>query len=88
MSTMDESRQVKMIGELRGFIKKTLADPTIPQRCMEIARRYKNDPDGDLKMAQEISATTTIRIPDDQSDADRMFIEILREVLDDEAALY
>ncbi|MDX1451425.1 MAG: hypothetical protein R3183_02630 [Oleiphilaceae bacterium] len=55
---------------------------------MEIARRYKDEPDADKKIAEEISATTIVRIPEDHSDADKMFLEIINEVLDDEAALY
>ena len=82
------SRQAKMISEMRGFIKKVLADPSIPASCMEIARRHKSAEDGDLLIAQEISASTTIRIPEEMSDADRLFIEVINEVLEDEEALY
>ena len=88
MSTTNESRQAKMIDELRGFIKKVLADPTIPARCMEIARTMQNEKEADHKIANEISATTNIRIPENLSEADEMFIDVIREVLEDEAALY
>lgn len=88
MGSATESRQGKMIAEMRGFIKKVLADPTIPAKCMEIGRRLHTEKDADRKMADEISATTTIRIPDEMSDADQLFIEVLKEVLEDEAALY
>ncbi|GAA3971523.1 hypothetical protein [Allohahella marinimesophila] len=82
------SRQARMISEMRGFIKKVLADPTITARCMEIARQHRNERDADTLIAQEISATTTIRIPEEMSDADRLFIEVINEVLEDEEALY
>ncbi|OZG74988.1 hypothetical protein BTA51_00880 [Hahella sp. CCB-MM4] len=88
MSSADEGRQARIIDEMRGFIKKVLADPTIPAKCMEIARRLHNDENADQKIADEISATTTIRIPEIMSDADRIFIEAIKEVLEDEAALY
>ena len=88
MSSTNESRQAKMIDELRGFIKKVLADPTIPARCMEIARSLQNEQDADRKIADEISGTTTIRIPENMSEADELFIEVVKEVLEDEAALY
>jgi len=39
-------------------------------------------------MADEISATTTIRIPETLSEADELFLDVLLEVLEDEAALY
>ena len=88
MSSIEESRQGKVIAELRTFIKKVLADPTVASTSMEIARRYKDEPDADRRIADEISAQTTVRIPEKMSDADRMFLEIIHEVLDDEAALY
>jgi len=88
MSSADEGRQARMISEMRGFIKKVLADPTIPVKCMEIARRVHTETDADQKIANEISASTTIRIPEIMSEADRLFIEVINEVLVDEAALY
>ncbi|MBJ6136625.1 hypothetical protein [Marinobacter litoralis] len=88
MSSSVESHQAKMIGELRVFIKKVLSDPTIAVKSVDIARNYKGQADADELIAREISANTTIRIPEAWSDADKMFLEILHEVLDDEDALY
>ncbi|BES73508.1 hypothetical protein RE428_45260 [Marinobacter nanhaiticus D15-8W] len=88
MSTASESRQARIIDELRVFIKKVLSDPTVAVKCVEIARRYRDDPNANQKIAEEISANTTVRIPEQWSEADRMFLDILRDVLDDEAALY
>lgn len=88
MSTAETSRQAKIIDELRVFIKKVLSDPTIAVKSMEIARKYRDEPNADELIAREISANTTIRIPENWSDADRMFLDILHEVLDDESALY
>ncbi len=88
MSSSIESRQAKMIDELRGFIKKVLADPTIPAKCMEIARSLQQEADSDRKIANEISSTTTIRIPENMSEADELFLQVIKDVLEDEAALY
>jgi len=88
MGTSNEGRQAKMIEELRVFIKKVMSDPTIAVKSMEIARKYRGEPNADELMAREISANTTIRIPEAWSEADKMFLEILHEVLDDEEALY
>lgn len=89
MSTQIESRrQAKVIDELRVFIKKVLSDPTIAVKSIDIARKYRSEPGSDELIAREISANTTIRIPEKWSDADRMFLEIIDEVLDDEEALY
>ncbi|MFT5716150.1 MAG: hypothetical protein ACJAWS_001362 [Oleiphilaceae bacterium] len=88
MSTSEESRQAKVISELRVFIRKVLSDPTVASKCMEIARKLKDAPNADKLIAEEISASTIVRIPEELSDADKVFIEIIGEVLDDEAALY
>ncbi|PIE44245.1 MAG: hypothetical protein CSA50_01295 [Gammaproteobacteria bacterium] len=88
MSTIQEGRQRKMIGELRSFIKKVLSDPDLAKQCMDIARRLKDEPDAESKIAREIGATTMVRIPEEHSEADKLFLEIIFEVLDDEAALY
>ncbi|MDR9424561.1 MAG: hypothetical protein ACTMHG_05275 [Marinobacter sp.] len=88
MGTSNESRQAKMIEELRVFIKKVMSEPTIAVKSMEIARKYRGEPNADELVAREISANTTIRIPENWSEADKMFLEILHEVLDDEEALY
>ena len=50
--------------------------------------QVKGEANADELMAREISANTTIRIPESWSEADKMFLEILHEVLDDEEALY
>lgn len=85
MSSVEASRQGKVISELRTFIKKVLSEPTVAAKCMEIARQYKDDP---ARIASEISSQTIVRIPEQHSEADRIFLEIIEEVLDDEAALY
>lgn len=88
MSSAEESRQAKVISELRIFIKKVLSDPTVASTCMDIARNLKNEPDADVKIAEAISAQTIVRIPETLSDADRIFIDIIKDVLEDESALY
>lgn len=88
MSNVSERRQAKVIDELCVFIKKVLSDPTIAVRCVEVARKHRGKPDADQLIAEEISATTMVRIPEVWSDADRMFLDILSEVLNDEEALY
>ncbi|MBS8240411.1 hypothetical protein DYI22_07820 [Marinobacter lipolyticus] len=88
MSSSAESRQARMIDELRVFIKKVLSDPTIAVKSVEIARKHRNEHNANEVIAREISANTTIRIPENWSEADHMFLDILHEVLDDEEALY
>jgi hypothetical protein len=70
------------------FIKKVLSDPTIAVKSVEIARKHRSEQNANEVIAREISANTTIRIPENWSEADHMFLDILHEVLDDEEALY
>ncbi|ARU58743.1 MAG: hypothetical protein MI864_12925 [Pseudomonadales bacterium] len=88
MSSVEESRQGKVIDELKTFIKKVLSDPGLAQKCMEIARELKDEPDAQRKIAEAISSQTVVRIPEVMSEADKMFIEIIHDVLEDESALY
>jgi hypothetical protein len=88
MSSAEVSRQAKIIRELRVFIRKVLSEPTLASACMEIARELKNEPDAAKKIAEKISSSTMVRIPEELSDADKIFLEIIHEVLDDESALY
>ena len=88
MSSSEESRQAKVISELSVFIRKVLSDPTVASKCMEIARKLKDEPNSDKLIAEEVSASTIVRIPEEHSDADKIFINVIRQVLDDEAALY
>lgn len=88
MSSAEESRQARIISELSVFIRKVLSDPTVAPKCMEIARKHRNDPDAMKVIAEQISASTIVRIPEEHSEADEIFLKIVHEVLDDEAALY
>ncbi|MCH8497940.1 MAG: hypothetical protein LAT63_05655 [Marinobacter sp.] len=88
MSSASEGRQARIIDELCVFIRKVLGDPTVAAKCVEIARKHRHEPDADKRIAEEISATTIVRIPEVWSDADRMFIEMLKDVLEDDGALY
>lgn len=88
MSSAEESRQARMISELSAFIRKVLSDPTVAPKCMEIARKYRGQPDAQRLIAEEISASTIVRIPEEHSDADKLFLKLVHDVLDDEAALY
>lgn len=88
MSSAEESRQAKIIGELSTFIRKVLSDPSLAPKCMEIARELKSETDATRLMAEKISASTIVRIPEEHSEADKIFLDIIHQVLDDEAALY
>ncbi|WP_251978995.1 hypothetical protein [Salinicola avicenniae] len=94
MSSASEMQKVRIIHELRAFIKKLLQEPGILESSLEIAKRHSdgsNDPKAWAAIANEISATTSVHIPEDpteHSDADKLFLEVLREVVGEEKALY
>ncbi|SDK60110.1 hypothetical protein [Billgrantia gudaonensis] len=89
-----EIQKTRVINELRGFIKKLLQDPKILEQSLEIARRHLGqDTPRDVMthIANEISDTTSVHIPDDpdeHSEADKLFLELLKEVVSEEQALY
>ncbi|GEN24626.1 hypothetical protein HCU01_25750 [Halomonas cupida] len=90
-----EIQKTRIINELSGFIKKLLQDPSVLETSLDIARRHlaSNSSDADVlaAIANEISDTTSIHIPDspeNHSEADRLFLELLKEVIHEEQALY
>lgn len=89
-----EIQKVRVINELRGFIKKLLQDPRTLEQSLDIARRHLAEgskSDVMARIANEISDTTSVHIPEDpaeHSEADRLFLELLKEVVDEEQALY
>ncbi|QJQ94136.1 MULTISPECIES: hypothetical protein [Halomonadaceae] len=88
-----EIQKTRVINELRGFIKKVLQDPAILERSVEIARKHLQEGDkaSMARIANEISDSTSVHIPEDpaeHSEADRLFLELLKEVVSEEQALY
>jgi uncharacterized membrane-anchored protein YjiN (DUF445 family) len=88
MTAIEVRNRDRIIAELRTFIKKVLVEPDIVNRSLSITRKMLNEGDADKKIAEQISATTSIKIPAEHSDADKLFIELLKEVVRDEKALY
>ncbi|MCE8022185.1 hypothetical protein HOP51_19010 [Halomonas sp. MCCC 1A11036] len=94
MSASSEIQKTRVINELRGFIKKLLQDPRILEQSLDIARRHSGEgsPEDVLtRIANEISDTTSVHIPEDpqeHSEADKLFLELLKEVVSEEQALY
>ena len=78
----------RVISELLLFIRKVLAEPEICSQAKEITRKYLNEKDAKQLIANELSGTTNVRIPIEHSEADRIFLELLIDVVKDENALY
>ena len=70
-----EIQKTRIINELRGFIRKLLQDPKILEQSLAIARQQLIEGSSPAVMAQH-------------SEADKLFLELLREVVQEEQALY
>ncbi|MBA4501095.1 hypothetical protein [Marinobacterium marinum] len=88
MSIAEIKNKERVINELLRFIRKVLVEPEISDRALEIARKHFDEKNAELMIAEELSSTTNVKIPLEQSDADRLFLELLIDVVRDEKALY
>ncbi|OMH28387.1 hypothetical protein [Motiliproteus sp. MSK22-1] len=88
MTAIDVRNRDRIIEELRIFIKKVLIEPEIVNQSLAITRELIDEEDADHLISQKISDTTNIKIPAEHSDADTLFIQLLKEVVRDEKALY
>lgn len=88
MKVSEIKNKERVINELSSFIKKVLVEPEICTKAVEIARAHLKDENAHIVIADEISSTTNIKIPVEHSDADKIFLEALIEVVKDEQALY
>lgn len=88
MSVKEIKNKERVINELLLFIRKVLAEPEICNKALEIARAHVNDPNANVVIADELSATTNVKIPVEHSEADKLFLDLLRSVVKDEKALY
>ena len=91
MSTASEINGVRGMSELRQFIKKLLLEPGTLEKTLEIAKRHYGEHEMLDKIASDITSETLIKIPDspdERTDADLLFLELLKEVAEESQALY
>jgi hypothetical protein len=88
MSVTEIKNKERVINELTSFIRKVLVEPEICEAALNIAREHLNDENPEVVIADALSATTNIKIPVEHSEADRLFLEVLIDVIKDEKALY
>ncbi len=88
MANIEVRNRERVIEELRVFIKKVLVEPEIIGKSLEITRQLIDEEDSAQRIAEQLSATTNVKIPAQHSEADQLFIELLKEVVRDEKALY
>jgi hypothetical protein len=88
MNVSEIKNKERVINELMLFIRKVFNEPQICEIAKEIARKHFDKRDADQLIAEELSATTSVKIPIEQSDADRLFLQTLKDLVRDEKALY
>ncbi len=88
MSSLELRNRDRAIEELRIFLKKIFVEPEIISHSLAITRDFIDEENADAIIAQKISDTTNVKIPTEHSDADKLFLQVLREVVRDENAMY
>ena len=90
MSNLELRKSQRTIEELRGFLKKIFVEPEIISHSLTITRELidEDEDNANAIIAQKIAATTNVKIPAEHSDADQLFLQVLREVVRDENAMY
>lgn len=91
MNSSNEITKARALAELRQFLKKLLLEPGTLEKTLEIAKRHYGDHKMLDKVANDITAETLVKIPDnpeDRSEADELFLELLKEVVEESQALY
>lgn len=84
----DIKNKERVIEELVRFTRKVLAEPQICDAAKAIARKHMKAEHANQLIAEELSGSTSVRIPLEHSEADTLFLELLKDVVRDENALY
>lgn len=84
----DVKNPERVMTELLRFIKKVMVEPQICDIAKELGRQYIDQPNASRLIAEELSALTSVKIPLEMSEADELFLDLLKEVIRDEQALY
>jgi len=91
MSSSSEISKARALSELRQFLKKLLLEPGTLEQTLEIAKRHYGDHKMLDRVAEDITAETLVKIPEDPEErtaADELFLELLKEVIEESQALY
>ncbi|TBR44678.1 hypothetical protein CBF23_001115 [Marinomonas agarivorans] len=83
-----ELNQQRIIDEFLRCFRKMLMNPELAGELVRIAKEHLQDPDAYQRIADEVSKQTTLKIPEEHSEADRLFIKLLIDVVKGEANLY
>jgi hypothetical protein len=84
----NELNQQRVIDEFLRCFRKMLMDPELAGELTRIAKENINEPNAYERIAEEVSSQTILKIQDDHTDADRMFIKLLMDVVKGDSQLY
>jgi len=88
MSTAEIKNKERAIDELVLVLRKIMVEPEICNQALEITRQHLKDEHANVAIADALSAATSIKIPIEHSEADTLFLEMLKDLVRDEQALY
>lgn len=83
-----ELNQQRIIDEFLRCFRKMLMNPELAGELVRIAKEHLNEADAYQRIAEEVSKQTTLKIPEEHTEADRLFISLLIDVVKGEANLY
>ncbi|MCV2401274.1 hypothetical protein OFY17_00110 [Marinomonas sp. C2222] len=84
----NELNKQRIIDEFLRCFRKMLMDPELSGELTRIAKEYINEPDAYERIAAEVSSQTTLKIQENHTEADRMFIKLLMSVVKGDSLLY
>ncbi|MCJ8341140.1 MAG: hypothetical protein MJK10_21975 [Pseudomonadales bacterium] len=88
MLSADVINKERAINEMALLIRKIYSEPEICSISLAIAAKHYNASNAHILIADELSATTNIKIPVEHSEADTLFIDLLIDMAKDANALY
>lgn len=80
--------QQRIIDEFLRCFRKMLMEPELSGELVRIAKEHINQPDAYNKIAEAVSSQTTLKIPEEHSEADRLFIKLLMDTVKSDSNLY
>jgi len=83
-----ELNQQRIIDEFLRCFRKMLMDPELSTNLTRIAKEHLDKPDAYQRIAEEVSRQTTLKIQEDHTDADKLFINLLIDVVKGDSNLY
>ncbi|RDL42660.1 hypothetical protein DN730_18300 [Marinomonas piezotolerans] len=83
-----ELNQQRIIDEFLRCFRKMLMEPELSGELIRIAKEHINEPNAYQKIAEEVSNQTTLKIPEEHSEADRLFIKLLIDTVKSDVNLY